>query len=59
MVNVDHPWLRVTAGDLARQGQEKNLFIRKEELEYDPHREVQYLKDDALRFKVADVTETS
>ena len=41
----------------ACKGYWKDFFIRKEELEYDPYRQVQYLRDDTLRFRVIDVTE--
>ena len=54
-----HCWsslYRVTTGELAKEGYGKDLFLGNEELEYDPHREVQYLKDDTLRFRVIDFT---
>lgn len=46
---------RVTKGDRAGQGWGKSLFIAKTELDYDPGREVQYLKDDCLRVRVVSV----
>ena len=50
---------RVTTGELGKKGHGKDLFIRNTELDYDPHRQVQYLKNDTLLFRVVDVTETS
>ena len=46
---------RVTKGDRASQGWGKSLFIAKTELEYDPGREVQYLKNDCLHIRVQSV----
>ena len=48
-------FFRVTKGDRASQGWGKSLFIAKTELEYDPGREVQYLKNDCLRIRVQSV----
>ena len=43
---------RVTQSERSNQGWGKSLFIAKSELKYDPSREVQYLKDDCLKFRV-------
>ena len=47
--------LRVTQVDRAGQGWGKSLFIAKSELHHDPIRQVQYLKDDCLKFRVVSV----
>ena len=48
-------FLRVTEVHRAGQGWGKSLFIAKSELHHDPIRQVQYLKDDCLKFRVASV----
>ena len=50
------PIFRVTKGDKSKEGHGKIMFIRREELEFDPDRKVQYLKDDTLVIRVVDVT---
>jgi TNF receptor-associated factor 4 len=47
---------RVTLGERAGQGWGKSLFIAKSELVYDSKKQIQYLKDDCLKFQISSVT---